>query len=177
MKNNIVIIGAGGHGRVVLDTILKQGAYHVLGFIDDHIPEGTIFNGVKVIGNTKNTEWISAGAEFFIVALGNNTLRKNLYDNFKSLLKPATVVHPSAVIADSVAIGLGCMVLANTVIGSNAVIGENCIINVMSLVDHDSQLADHVHVSQGTIIGSNVKVPTLHITKLGERIFSNTSLS
>ncbi len=176
MKNKIVIIGAGGHGKVVADAILKQGKFTLLGFFDDNKPINVIYyNGFSVIGKSTDLEKIKTITDFFIVAIGNNEIRKSVYENLKHFIEPAIIIHPSAIISPSVSIEKGTVILANTVINADASIGENCIINSLSLIDHETNVGNNVHISQGTIVGSNVKICDNSITKIGEKIDSFTN--
>jgi FlaA1/EpsC-like NDP-sugar epimerase len=81
MKPKIIIIGAGGHGRVVHDAILTESKYEVIGFADSAIDIGTIvLNDKKVISNLNDIESIIPKISFFIVAIGNNEIRKKIFD-------------------------------------------------------------------------------------------------
>jgi sugar O-acyltransferase (sialic acid O-acetyltransferase NeuD family) len=174
MKNTLVIIGAGGHGKVVLETALLQGDYQIAGFIDDAVRVDEI-NGFLRIGTIDELLNQKIKADCFIVAIGNNETRKNLFEKLKSFMKPAIIKHPSAVISVSASIGNGTVILANSVINAGTSIGENCIINSMCLIDHETEIGNHVHISQGTIVGSNVKICDSFSTTIGDKIdsFSN----
>ncbi|HQH18290.1 MAG TPA: hypothetical protein PKZ43_01950 [Bacteroidales bacterium] len=175
MKNKIVIIGAGGHAKVVADAVIKQGKYTLAGFVDDD--ETCIFilnNGFKVIAKTNEIEKIIIAADYFIVAIGDNNIRYKLFKTFKQKMKPATIIHPSAVISQNVKIGEGCAILANAVINEDVEIGNNCIINAMVLIDHETSIGENGHISQGSIIGSNCIVKSFHTSDLGERIKSRS---
>lgn len=167
MKQKLFIIGAGGHGRVVLDAALQQSFYDVVGLVDDNLEPGTVVQGVKVITDRKGVQNVFETATRFIVAIGNNELRRQVFEEMKASFLPATVIHPSAVIATHAQVQEGSVVLAGAVINVNAVIGKNCIINSMSLIDHDTRIGDHTHIAQGTIVGSNVTIPESYVTELG----------
>ncbi|MFA6924327.1 MAG: hypothetical protein WC223_08745 [Bacteroidales bacterium] len=175
MKNKIIIIGAGGHAKVVADAVLKQGQYTIAGFADDTKPLNNILNnGYKVIAKTNEIDKIADIAEYFVVAIGNNKVRSEKYESLKQKIKPAAIIHPAAVLSSNVKIGNGCVVLANAVINEDVEIGSNCIINVMALIDHETKIGEHVHVSQGSIIGSNCVIKSFYTTELGERLKSGT---
>ena len=112
MANRIVIIGAGGHARVVCDAILLAKKYELVGFVDVAVPVGTeIMNGYKVIAAQSELASIKNKADLFIVAIGNNKVRSVLFEQMRSQMLPATVVHPSAVIGSGVVLGAGTVVL------------------------------------------------------------------
>ncbi|HEY4798284.1 MAG TPA: acetyltransferase [Bacteroidia bacterium] len=171
MRKNLVIIGSGGHGRAVLEAAILQNKYKVMGFVDDLAKESEKY-GFKILGTTKDVLAGKVNADYFIIAIGNNKIRKNIFASLKQKLKPAIILHPSAVISPSSEIGNGTVVLANSVIGASVTIGENCIINSMCLIDHETNAGDHIHISQGTIIGSNVRIKNEFSSELGARIKS-----
>src|SRR5690242_6319219 len=104
MKSKLIIIGAGGHGKVVAEAAMTF--FNVLGFADDKTPIGReIINGIKVIGSVKEIKKMKTGATHFIVAIGNNETRKNIFNNTALYLKAATLIHPSAVISENARIG------------------------------------------------------------------------
>ena len=175
MKNNLIIIGAGGHGKVVAEAAMTH--FNVIGFADDKTPVGSeIINDIKVILSTEEIEKIKKSATYFIVAMGNNEIRRNIFDTLSAQMKPAIVIHSSAIVSKNAAIGNGSVILANAVVNSGAQVGKNCIINSLSLVDHDTTIGNHSHISQGTIIGSNCIISEVFTSELGQRIKSFSTI-
>lgn len=153
MCKEVIIIGAGGHAKVICDIIRKSGDKAV-GFLDDSISEGTVIMGMSVLGKTnkigeyKNKE--------FIIGIGNNTVRKMFSEKYSDI-HFYTAVHPSAVISEGVIIGKGSCVMAGAVINACAHIGEHCIINSSATVEHDCFVGDFSHVSPGAVLCGTVK--------------------
>ncbi len=173
MSNRILIIGAGGHGKVVFDAIIAQGIYEISGFVDSTIPVGTIIvNSVKVIAHQDELSSLDGKSDFCVVAIGNNKVRCKVAELAKLKFKAATVIHPSAVIGSDVLIKEGTVVLANAVVNASCTIGENAIVNAGVVVDHDCTIGDNVHLSIGTMIGSNSKIANFKTTAIGEKINS-----
>lgn len=171
MPDKIIIIGAGGHGKVVYDAIISQGKYSVTGFVDGAIPVGTIvIDDHKVIAAQEAIQTLKDKADYFIVAIGNNEVRNKLYNVAKQCLKPAVVIHSSAVIGSGVNIGEGSVVLANAVINAFSDIGRNCIVNARVVIDHDCKVGNLVHLSIGTMLGSNSEVADNYKTSIGANI-------
>jgi sugar O-acyltransferase (sialic acid O-acetyltransferase NeuD family) len=171
MKPKIVIIGAGGHGKVILDCIIAQGHYEVAGFVDDSIKTNQyVTDSYKIIASQKNISSLKNTVEYFIVAIGNNKIREELYTKAKIILKPATIIHPSATIGLGVDTAPGCMVLSNVIINTYTRIGENTIINSGVIIDHECVIGKHVHLSIGSIIGSNSSINNHCTTEIGEII-------
>lgn len=171
MKPKILIIGAGGHGKVVCDTILTQGEYDIAGFADSTIPVGEIvIDTYKVISTQDTIHTIKNSFDFFIVAIGNNKIRQKIYNEMSQIIKPAIVIHNSAVIGSNVIIGKGAVILANSVINSSSRVGKNTIVNAGVIVDHDCKIGDNIHLSIGTMVGSNSEISDNNTTTVGERI-------
>ena len=148
----VIIIGAGGHGKVVADIIRKSGD-EVLGFLDDGKETGSDFYGSKILGKVHEaTEFNDAE---FIIAIGNNSVRKMLS---KMPLEYYTAIHPSAIIAEGAEIGEGSMITAGAVINSDAVVGRHTIINTCSVVEHDCLVADFAHISPGAVVCGTAKI-------------------
>ena len=148
----VVVIGAGGHGKVVADIIRKSGD-RVVGFLDDGKGEGTDFFGSKILGKTEDAEKFSNYS--FIIAIGNNKVRERIA---QMRLKFYTAIHPAAVIAEGARLGEGTAVMACAVINPDTVIGKHCIINTGAVVEHDCILGDYVHISPGAVLCGTVNV-------------------
>lgn len=178
MKRRIVIVGAGGHGRVVADALLRQGTFEIAGFADDLTAKGTdVIDGIAVVASTSEEQLIRSLADGFVIAVGNNEHRARLFEKFSLLLEPFTVIHPAASVSPFATIGKGGMVMAGAVVGAGAVIGDNCIINVQSLVDHDCAIGANSHIAQGALVGSGCKTPPFYTLALGDRLPSYSVVS
>lgn len=158
MNKTVTIIGAGGHAKVIADIICKSGDI-VYGFLDDQKDIGTTIikqSECKVIGKVENC--IKLQEEFsdmeFIIAVGNNKIRKQIAEKYKKL-NFYTAVHPSSQISLDVKISEGTVVMANACINTNAIIGKHCIVNTGAVIEHDNKIEDYVHISpNGTCCGT-----------------------
>ena len=155
MSNNIYIIGAGGHGQVVLDALLKSGISPA-GFLDDNISHGKKVSGITVLGNITLAKELKGK---FVIAIGDNSARKKIAD-FLSFPNDRyfTVIHPSAILGKNVKVGNGSMIIGGAVINTEAIIGEHTIINTSVSVDHHNVIGDFVHIAPGAHTGGNVIV-------------------
>ncbi len=173
MNNNIIIIGAGGHGKVVAEAILSQGKYNLLGFCDDATPPGTIvFGHYKIICNTSQIAHFDF--DFFIVAIGNNETRKKIHELLKQQHQGAIVIHPFTSISAQAQIEPGSVVLPGAVVSYGAHVGENCIIGSNVHIDHETIIGSNSYIRNGSSIGSNVNVASESYTNTGECIQSFT---
>ena len=151
----ILIYGAGGHAKVVIDTILQEGKYMIIGLIDDRelVPD---LLGFPVF---KSLDEISCRPEFFIVAIGDNAVRKQKFELLKEAgIKPATVIHPSAIISDYASIGEGSLICLKASVNTDARIGDNTIINSGANVEHECVIGSHVHISSGVNLAGRTRV-------------------
>lgn len=136
----LLVIGAGGHAKVVIDAARVAG-FDVVGVF------GRAGDPDELLGIPVIRDRDLADADAFIVAIGDNEAREENFALWLTTgLKAATVIHPSAVIADEVEIGRGTFVAPGVIVNINARIGENAILNTGCSVDHDVEIGDHAHV-------------------------------
>ena len=170
MNKNVVIIGAGGHGRVVAD-IAEACGDTVLGFLDDN----TENDKVNVIGKVSDAEKYCDGETYLFVAIGNCEVREKIMNSLKDA-KWYTAIHPSAVISPSAIIGEGTCVMPNAVVNNSAVVGKGVIINTCASVDHDDIIGDFVHIACGVHIAGTVTVGKNTWVGIGATISNNVSV-
>lgn len=159
--NKLIIWGASGHGKVVLDVVRAQGGFTSIVFIDDASRKlSGEFQGCRVAGaRTELASLRTSGYAHFVVAIGCNAARAECFQAARRIgIEPATLVHPTAAVSQSATIGRGTVVMPNAVINPDSVIGANCIINSGAIVEHDCCIADHVHLSPGVVLGGGVRV-------------------
>ena len=155
MSRKVVIIGAGGHAKVIADIVSSRGD-KVVGFLDDDTSKlgKKIYKDLEVLGTTQ--DFTKYGDCEFVIAVGDNHAREQIAKTMS--VKWYTAIHPGAVVADTVKVGAGTVVMAGAVINSDSVVGQHCIINTGATIDHDNVLADFVHVSPGAHLAGIVKV-------------------
>ncbi|MGM0502721.1 MAG: acetyltransferase [Bacillota bacterium] len=182
---NIVLIGAGGHCKVVIDIIQQNENYNLVGLIDkDHQNIGNKVLQVPIIGTDSDLEEIlkqgqASSALIAIGSTGDNKLRKKLYDKIKELgYDFINVIHPNTTLAKSLKLGTANTIMAGAIINPEVVIGDNNIINTGSIIEHDTVIKNNVHVgpgvkiSGGATIGNNTHLGTgatiIQHIKIGE---------
>jgi len=154
----LIIIGAGGHGRVVADGARAAGI-DIFAFVDSCPPAAEI-SGIPVYANL---ETALAENEYeqpqFIIALGNNHIRAKEYAHACAAgLTPACVIHPTALISDSAYIGPGSFVAAFAVVNTDASVGENVIVNTGAIVEHDCVVGSHAFVAPGAVLCGGARI-------------------
>ncbi len=153
--STLAILGAGGHGRVVADCAIGAGWADVA-FFDDN---PSAHSQVKVRGTTNELFGTVRSFGGVIVAFGDNRLRLSVYRRLVDVgAAPISVVHPFAFVSNTATIGPGTVVIAGAVVNAGAQVGVACILNTGCSIDHDSVLADGVHVSPGARIAGEVNV-------------------
>ena len=151
--NNLVIVGASGHGKVVADIAEKIG-YTDIVFLDDN-PNVEACGIYNVVGSCKQA--LSYKNADFIVAIGNSKVRRRVQSELIEMgVHIVSLIHPNAVIATGVRIGIGTVVMAGAVINPCTEIGQGCIVNTCASVDHDCRIGDYVHVSVGAHVAGTV---------------------
>ena len=156
-QKNVIIIGAGGHSRVIAD-IIKLSDDKIVGFLDDNLDIlGKIIYDDKMVIGTIDDGIIKYKDCYFIIGIGNNRVRKLISNKYKDL-KWYTAIHQNAVIGSNATIGEGTVIMAGTVINIGTKIGRHCILNTCASLDHDNILEDYVHISPGSHLAGNVKI-------------------
>lgn len=166
--NRLVVVGAGGHAKVIADIAVKTGYSHI-SFLDDHAVGSCM--GFPIVGTTADLEGMDDGATDFVIGIGNNTVRQAIAKKYDVHWIP--LIHPAAKIAIHVTIGRGTVVMAGAVINSCAEIGEHCIINTGAIVEHDNIIEDYVHLSPGVVLGGTVRIGELTHVGLGAVVRNN----
>ena len=167
MSQRWLVLGAGGHGRSVCDAIAASGD-HVVGFLDDALPAGTLVNATPVLG-VLSLAWDlkrlfdasdEAPADQVVVAIGNTALRQTWQQVLEQVAAPLGVVlHPRAIVSATAHIGPGSVVLAGAVVNANAYLHQGVLVNSGAVVDHDaicgaySQLGVNAAMAGGSRLG------------------------
>ena len=169
MKTGIIIIGAGGHGKVVRD-IAELVGYTDISFLDD----ASVAD--NVVGKVADFERFIPGNDFF-VAIGNGAVREKITRNL--LAKNANVVsliHPNATLSKSTKIGRGVVVMAGAVINADSTIADGVIINTCASVDHDCKIGEYVHIAVGAHLCGTVCVGNSTFIGAGAVISNDLSI-
>lgn len=158
----VIIVGAGGHGRVIADALLAEGR-PVLGFTDnDATSWGTMRCGAPVLGNDDVLQQHPPQTVLLANGLGTtrvSTLRRDVFLKLKAQgYRFASVVHPSAMVSPQARIEEGAQIMARAVVQTGSCVAANAIINTGTIVDHDCSIGAHTHVATGAILSGGVAV-------------------
>jgi len=155
----LIVVGAGGHGKVVADAAEQMACWDLIEFVDLKFPGLSTCGHWSVVAKDLDQLGNSYQRADFIVAVGDNTVRMKALSSCLSLgFNLVTITHPGAYVSKHSEIGLGSVIFANAAINVDASIGRCCIINTGATVDHDCYLDDAVHVSPGVNLAGEVSV-------------------
>lgn len=169
-----LILGCGGHGRVVLDILANAGGYDVVGFIDSN-PRmvGRRIDGVEVLGRPDDMPRIrdELGVRDVIVAVGDNGARRALADRLESTgFDLINAIHPSANIAHNVRLGRNIVVCAGALVCAHCQIGDSVVLNTGSIVDHETLIGTATHICPGARLAGRVTVESGAFVGIGATI-------
>ena len=170
--NNLLIIGASGHGKVIADIALATKKYREIAFLDDdeNISECM---GFPVIGKVSDLDQCVSEYEM-VVAIGNAQTRRRIMEQIEAAGGThATLVHPQAVVSEYASIGIGTVIMPGTVINAGATIGKGCIVNTSASIDHDCKIGDYVHVSVGAHLAGTVSIDACTWVGIGAVVSNN----
>lgn len=159
-----VILGGGGHARVLIDSLQMGGIAIPYAVLDpDHRRQGQALFGVPILGDDSLLpELVSQGVNCFAVGLGSTgdtRPRQRLFElGLSYLLKPLTIVHPASVCSKWANVGMGSQLLAGSVINAGATLGTNVVVNTGAVIEHDCIIDNHVHIATGAQLASTVHV-------------------
>ncbi len=152
MKKSIALIGAGGHCKVIIDLLNELNEYDIVGIYDDN-KEG-VFSGINILGKTNE---LDENIDNFIISIGNDKIRKKIYESHKNL-NWCRLIHPKSIVSKTAKIDIGTVVLAGAVIQTEVQIGKHCIINTNCNIDHESIVGDFCNICPGTTICGLVNI-------------------
>ncbi len=156
----VAIVGAGGHGRVILDAVRSAGG-RVLGFLDDSpLMRGREVSGARVLGGLELAQSLARdeGAAF-IVGIGDNIVRGRVIRRLLEWGLPLTsAIHARAVVAPDVVVGLGVVVMPGAVVNTGSSLGMGAVVNTSASLDHDNELMEGAHAMPGATLAGAVIV-------------------
>lgn len=177
----ILLIGASGHAKVIIDIIERAGEHEIVGLITAEQRHDPIFNGYPILGGFDSLPEISEerNVEGLIAAVGDNWSRSEVVRRVADLLPTCdfvTCTHPSAQIARCVEIGSGTVIMAGAVVNSGSCIGRHCIINTRASLDHDSVIGEFASIAPGATVGGNVHIGDYSAISLGSNIIHGLTI-
>lgn len=164
---NLLIIGAGGHGRVVAE-VAEDCGYTQIAFLDDNSPDA--------IGKIADLEKFRNQFEYAFVGIGNNRFRAELIDRLeKAGFTVPALIHPTAYVSRTAVIGKGTEIEPKAIVNANTTVGAGCIIQIGGIVDHNVVLGDCVHINAGSIVKAGAEVAAYTKLEAGQVVLGYQS--
>jgi UDP-perosamine 4-acetyltransferase len=160
MDKPVLVIGGGGHAKVLIDCLLLNKV-QVLGIVDAELNKKgqRVFN-IPIIGTDELIFDFRPSDISLVNGLGSTkstAVRREIFDRYKeSGYSFASIVHPTAIVASDVVLDEGVQIMAGVIIQPGCCLGNNVIINTKASIDHDCNVGDHVHVAPGTTVSGGV---------------------
>lgn len=157
----IVILGAGGHARVLIDLAQLLGI-PILGLTSLHHKPGSLVSGKPILGSDEVLLEKKMDGVELVIGFGStevSAVRKALFDRMRNArYRFATLIHPSACLSDGVIVGEGSQVMAGVILQTGVEIGKNSIVNTRVSLDHDVRIGNHCHVAPGVVCSGGIEV-------------------
>jgi UDP-perosamine 4-acetyltransferase len=158
----IVLLGTGGHARVLLDALKVSGRVVKGVTAKDASVLGGVFEGVPVLGTDEELAKHDPTSILLVLGIGStepNPSRIAIYQDFKSRgFTFASVIHPSAILSSRVTLAEGIQVMAGAILQPGVSIGCNTIVNTKASIDHDCSISSHVHIAPGCTLSGTVSI-------------------
>lgn len=156
--NKLILIGSGGHSKVIQDIAAEGQEFELYAVLDDAITQTGGVGGV-IYANTSYLSELNVQEYKFCLAVGSNAARKQLSARLAiPRERYAVLIHPRAVVSRSAQVGYGTVIMPNAVVNAGAVMGDHCIINTSAVVEHDNILGNYVHISPTAALSGTVMV-------------------
>jgi sugar O-acyltransferase (sialic acid O-acetyltransferase NeuD family) len=170
--DNIVIIGSSGHAKVVIDIVLKQGKYNIVGLLDRFRLVGEKTMGFPILGKEEDLPKLESAHKIkgVIIAIGDNVVRGRVSEVIRKLcpeIKFVSAIHPTAIIALKSKIGEGTVLMAGCLVGTCSAVGRFCIVNTNASLDHDSVLEDYASIAPNATTAGNCHIGQFSIISIG----------
>ncbi|QEK11318.1 acetyltransferase [Crassaminicella thermophila] len=178
--DKVILVGAGGHCKVVIDILRND--YEIVGLTDiDKTKHDKKFYGINVLGDdTLLKDLYKKGIKKALVTLGSvgdNLYREKLFNYVRHIgFDFINAISSRSIIADSVKLGIGNMIMEGTIINADTKIENNVIINTGTIIEHDCYIEKHVHISTGARLAGGVKVGEGSFIGIGSTVIQGVNI-
>lgn len=176
----IVLIGGGGHSKVIIDIINSTNEYEIIGITEKDPTLKSILD-IPILGDDNILEKLrSKGIEYAFISIGigeTNSIRNTIYKKIKNLdFKVPALIHNKAIVSPYSKIGEGTCVMAGAIINPNSNIGINSVVNTGAIIEHDCSIGDNTFISPGAILAGNVIVKEYSFIGMGSNILEGRTI-
>ncbi len=161
VKRKLLIVGAGGHAKVVIDVVQQNQSHEIIGLIDTVNQDrwGSALYGIEILGGEQELFSYSSNTHDVFIAIGTNQARQTIAANLtrKGFHIPS-LIHPFTQISPTAKLGSGVLVMPGAIVNSDTVISDYCIINTSASVDHDCVAGEACHIAPGARVGGSCTI-------------------
>ena len=173
-KKKIVLIGGGGHCKVVISILKKLDTFEIVGIVDNYKSESFI-SGIKIVGTDDDLRDIyKSGIHNALITVGSikdNTKRYRLFKMAREIgYNFPIIISPEAIVDKSVRVDEGTVIMPGCIVNIDSSIGKNCIINTGAIIEHDCKIGNHCHITPGVHISGAVNIGELSFIGIGSTI-------
>ncbi len=175
--NKVIVVGAGGHGKVIVDILQKNKKFEVVGLVDEAAKEG--FWGIPLLGGDDMLESIRREKQisYAFVALGDGKLRERVTEKVKKAgFQLVNAVSCDAIVSPHVSFGEGIAVMPGAVINGDVTLGDGCIINTNASLDHDCTVGAYTHIAPGGAVCGGVAIGKGCFIGAGSRVIDHLTI-
>lgn len=178
-KEKIVLVGGGGHCKVVISILKRLDKFKIAGVVDNY--KTGIANEIKIIGTDDDLKNIhKSGVRYALITVGsirNNTKRCELFNMVREIgYKFPVIISPEAIVDKSIRVGEGTVIMSGSIINSGSSIGKNSIINTGAIIEHDCKIGDHCHIGPGVHISGGVSIDELGFVGIGATVIQGIKI-
>ena len=178
-RMKIVIVGAGGHGRVLLDILRHNHQFEIAGFLDSNTAlHRKIMDGLEILGDISLIpRFAELGIGGAIIAIGDNRIRNAYAEAFdNAAVSLVSAIHPSANIAETAQIGKNVVIAAGANVCTLVKVEDSTILNTGCIIDHESVIHHAVHICPGVRIAGHVTVKPFAFVGIGATIIQGITI-
>lgn len=178
---NILIIGASGHAKVIVDIVEREDKYKILGLLDTYKQKGEKLFDYDILGTEDDLPEMVLKNNIYgcFIAIGDNYTRRVMAKKILTLtpqIEFINAIHPNAIIGKKVAMGEGIAIMPGVVINSNSKIGDFCILNTNSSLGHDGIMEDYSSMASGVRTGGGLLLKQCSAISIGATVVENITI-
>ena len=175
-QSQLILWGAGGHAKVVLDAI-DRSQFKIAGCVVNVEVEENQLDSIPIHYIKAPIDWFEQCVCTVFVAIGDNTVRRKCLTKLMDKRLPIpTIISKTACVSGATKIGTGSFVGHNAIVNSAVILGVGCIVNSGAIVEHDCRIGDHSHVSSGVVLGGHVHIGLGSLIGLGARVLPGVKI-
>ncbi len=177
---SVIVIGSGGHAKVIIDIIHSMNKYKIIGITSQSFKKGEMFIGYEIIGDIDML--CEFNPEECLIAMGvggfrDNIVREKIFLAVKNMgFSFLNVIHSSAIISKTCLFGEGIVIFPGVILNTDVFVGDNTIIATGSTIDHETVIGKHILISAGVTVGAYTKINDNALIALVAKVVSGINI-